>query len=760
MSLIRKLAKFDHENAFVSRRVCKAALAATTCMIALANVGVAAAAEQPAASSDAIVDDAIIVTAQRRSERLEDVPMSVSVVSGDAIGKSGALTLHNLQSVVPGVFVGFSGSNTQPSIRGVTTIVAGGSAENNVATYIDGFYVGDPAGVNVDLANIATVQVLKGPQGSLYGRNATGGAILIGTLAASKVWTGKVEAGYASFDEKTFSGYLSGPLSDRIRVSLVGYSRAADGYLYLADPATGRKTDKPAVPTKNQSVRVKLEADLTEDLTLTLGYNFGLVNDPRTLSFTPYAHIPASIPASALPISRDLDIKAYNGDLHYLDKMHEGTVSLSWDTAIGTLKARGGYARTTLNTSFDVDGSYLNLSQNLSLGKYDTYQAGMDYTITAIDKLDLVIGGDYYNDDRNLDPIQTYTNGNLSVLSGTRTKREAYAGYVDATYHLSDALTISAGGRYSHERVRYLAYALSAATGLYTARPTDSSASFSKFTPRATIRYEVAPQASIYASYSQGFKSGGWSGPPIVKVRPETINAYELGFKIARRAFRFETAAFYYDYKDIQVAANIRDPLCTADPCGIRPVTTNGPKSEIYGIDGQLTLTPVDRLNVSLGLAYLHARYLSFPNANGIGLNGATNLNINNQVQDWSNQQMPRSPTFSGNFNIDYTVPTTFGEIVLAANATAMGSHVVVNPSLYGPLAGSLAKQQRYRQDGYVMVNAQIGWTDPGDHFSLTAFVRNLTNERYLIGSTGGGFGDYATLASPRVFGVRAGYKF
>jgi iron complex outermembrane recepter protein len=737
----------------------KSVLAISTAFAALVHGDIASAAEQPGPTEQAVAEDAIIVTAQRRSERLEDVPMSVSVVSGDAIERSGALTLHNLQSVAPGVFIGFGGSNTQPAIRGVTTIVGGGSAENNVAVYIDGFYAGDPAAVNMDLANISSVQVLKGPQGSLYGRNATGGAILISTLPASKEWTGKLEAGYASFDEKTFSGYLSGPISEGLRVSAVGYSRTGDGYLYLSDPVTRQRTDRPASPIKSQSVRVKLEADLTEDLRLTFGYNYALVDDPRTLTFTPFQYIPASI-LSGLPITRALDVKAYNGSLMYRDRMNEGTISLNWDTPIGALKARGSYAHTKLNTSFDIDGSYLNVVANQSVGTFDTYQGGIDYTIDVIRDLDLVVGGDYYRDTRDLDPIDTYTGGARTTLSATKTTRESYAAYIDATYHVSDRLAVSAGGRYSHENVDYFTFAQNVVTGAFTSPRVTSSAGFSRFTPRATIRYEVAPQASIYASYSQGFKSGGWSGPPNVKIRPETISAYEVGFKIARPTFRFEVAGFYYDYKDIQVSANIRDPLCTAEPCAIRPVTTNGPKSEIYGADGQLTLMPLDRLNVRLGAAYLHAQYLSFPNANGIGWNLLTGLNMNNQVQDWSNQQMPRSPSWSGNFNVDYTVPTAFGELAISANATAVTSHVVGNPSVYGVAAGALAKEQRYRQGGYIVLNAQLGWTDPDEHFSVTAFVRNLTNKRYLIAYTGGAFGDYATLASPRVVGARLGYKF
>src|SRR5690606_11413455 len=160
------------------------------------------------------------------------------------------------------------------------------------------------------------------------------------------------EAGYASYDEKTFSGYLSGPISDRFRVSLVGYSRTTDNYLDLADQS-GRRTNRPAAPGKNQSIRAKLEADITDNLTVELGYNFAYVNGPRAMMFTPVGRIPTSgptaIPPSALPLTRDPDVKVYNSGTRYQDKLHQGTIVAALDTGIGTLKARGAYDRSTLD---------------------------------------------------------------------------------------------------------------------------------------------------------------------------------------------------------------------------------------------------------------------------------------------------------------------------------------------------------------------------------------------------------------------------
>lgn len=227
----------------------------------------------------------IIVTAQRRAERLEDVPMAVAAANQQTLANAGITDIHDLDQLAPGVQISFTGAYTQPSIRGVTTLTAGSGWENNVAVYVDGFYSPSPAGINMDLTNIQDIQIFKGPQGTLYGRNATGGAILINTRAPSKTFTFDAEASYARFDEVKLGGFVSGPISDAIRVSLSGNLRSSDGYYRSIDPAGSGRTVGDAAPIRQRSVRAKLEADVTSELTATLAYNYSLINDPTTLLF-------------------------------------------------------------------------------------------------------------------------------------------------------------------------------------------------------------------------------------------------------------------------------------------------------------------------------------------------------------------------------------------------------------------------------------------------------------------------------------------
>ncbi|MFC4594533.1 TonB-dependent receptor [Sphingobium tyrosinilyticum] len=716
---------------------------------------------QSAARADTPNVTHIIVTAQRRQERLEDVPSSIVAVSAETIERAGVVNIQQIGSIAPGVQVNQAGGATQPSIRGITSLTNQVGFENNVALYIDGFYAPDMIALNSDLGNIADVQVLKGPQGTLYGRNATGGAILISTLAPSKTYTGKAEISYGSYDTLTTSAYISGPLTDWLRFGLAGYLRKTDGYLDFAEPTRSGN----AAPIKQQSIRSKVQADLASNFTATLGFNYGLSSDPRGNLFTPRDHI---TPATALlPRATDPMEMSYNYRTANRAKVYEGTLKLEWNTDIGTLTSYSGYARRNSRQDFDTDGTYADIASSENSYREDTYQQTLDYAINAINGLDLVVGASYYNDHtRSTPPLHQTTYGpnrafSFYVDSDLRT--EAFAFYADGTIHLSDALSLSLGGRYSDETKKIEMVGTGA---LATLLPlTVRRASFDKFTPRASLRYEIAPRTNVYASYSQGFRSGTFPvavGAPslVIPVRPETITSYEIGFKTAQSFFRFDAAAFYYRDKDQFIS--LTSQICTSPTnCTFTSVLGNAPKAKVYGLEAQLSATPIDGLNIRAGASYLHARFGDFPNAVGTGLNTTTNTNVLNQTQDWSNKQLPRAPDFSGNVGIDYEMALAGGTLLTAVNANYTDSFVIQNLSLYGPLAGpELAGKQRYRQKAYTLVNAQITWTDPSEHLYIGAYARNLTDKRYRLTYNGNSRGDYSTPAWPREIGVKVGYRF
>ena len=734
----------------------------------MASSGAAAQEAVAEQEAEAALAGDIVVTAQRRAELLHDVPMSVAVISGQAMENAGAVSLRELGQVASGVLVANAGYNTQPSIRGVTTILGGNFYENNVAVYIDGVYQPDPIAINSDLVNLADVQVLKGPQGTLYGRNATGGAILINTLAPARSFTGSFQGSYAEYDEKTLSGYLSGPISERVRFGVAGYWRKSDGYFKLSDPATGAKTGLNAAPIEKYYVRAKLAADLTDTFEATLGYNYSYFNDATALQYLPFENFAPTFPAPPTRSPTPLKTKSANFIPVNESRIHEATLKLDWSTPLGDLTSVTAYTRSKLKNDFDLDGTYARLSRLATLFPRETIQTNLNYAIDAIDRLDLVVGGSYYGNRVWTTYFNSYgPNDTVSALIDQATKQRAFALYADGTYQLTDKLSLSLGLGYSHEKseINYsLRTPAQIGTGAYTIAPLHKEASFEKLTPRASLRYEIAARTNIYAAYSQGFKAGLWQTgiPPAVPVRPESVTSYEVGFKTAQSDFQLDVAGFYYDYTNIQLSITVPDPLCTTPPnCVIRTLVFNGPSADIYGIDAQGSWSPTSNFTLRAGAAWLRARYGTFPNATGTGLNTTSNTLVPNQSQDWSGQQLPRAPDFSGFVGADLKFPTPRGEFLLSLNVPFTTSYVVNNPSLFGPLAGPRADKQRYRQSGYAQINATLNWTDPSDRLSVGIFARNLTNERYFIlYSSSGAFGDYAVTANPRVIGARAGYKF
>lgn len=724
---------------------------------------------QPAGVGDesGVAGGEIVVTAQRRAELLENVPMAIVAVSADTLEKANITNVHELGQITPGVQIQYAGVNTQPAIRGVTSLTNGFGNENNVAIYVDGFYVSDNLSINSDLANLANIQILKGPQGTLYGRNATGGAILITTLDTTDSWTGKLSGSFARFNEVKASGYVSGPLAQGLGLSLAGSFRNSDGNIRLSDPNNNQVGTGPAAKQRQRSVRAKLVGELSDNFKATLAYNYGYSSDPTGVVFTTFEHAPPVVPANAR--AGHFGLASYNYDPIGRAETHQATLKLELDTGIGKLTSYTGRDWRSAATGFDFDGSYVDTGYSFGKFKERVFQQSVDYAIDAIDKVDLIVGGMYY-DNRITQPGGSGAYGPGRTLT-TSTFRplttKAWAIYGDATIHVTDALSLGVGGRYSDDHRYVTQYRMNAA-GTITQAAYSKEATFSDFTPRVTIRYQLAPRTNVYASYSKGFRSGTFNASAAatpaadIPVKPEEINAYEIGFKTAGSKVRFDIAGYLYNYRNQHVSLTIPDPSCAGQVgCQVVALTGNAPSSKIYGIDAQLNFTPIERFNVTLGAAWIHGRFGNFPNAIGTGLNIVTDRNVPSQVQNWTDHQLPRAPNFSGSLSADYTAEVAGGKLVLAGNVSYTDSYVISNPSLFGPTAGAaLANRQRFRQKAYALANASIDWTDASGAYTIGIFGKNLTNTNYRLTYNGLTLGDYSAKALPISYGVRVGYNF
>lgn len=771
-------------------------------------------------------DNVIIVTAQRRAEALENVPMTVVVLSQGALADNGINSVRDLSNMTSGFQIGNSGSSPNPAIRGVTANVAG-SYENNVAVFVDGLYQPTPQVLNIDLPNVQNIQILKGPQGTLYGRNATGGAILIETIDPSDAWQGNAELTYGRFDDKRARGYVSGPISDTSGVSLAGTYRQTDGYYKIASRSTPGQFDGRGLGLKQGSLRAKFKVDLTDSFHATLGYNYAVANDPRGVFFTPIENV--LFPYTGGNATRPKEVGAVAGDFFKVDfTQHEGFLKLEYDTPVGLLRSITGYTHAKARSLYDFYGSYEVNNQQGIFGDGEvvdrSWQESVDLTVDAIKDLVLVVGGNYYNiktdlgehgrpntsasylgpavdTTRTIVPYSSYTT--TREIYFRRTK-QAWAIFADATYQATDRLSLNVGGRFSKETQDVAAeqYGLGGKAGggtmVYSFAASARGSSYKKFTPRATIRYEISPRNNVYASYSKGFRGGEWNSVPPsatnlgtwVDAKQETVDAFEVGFKHGGGRLRLDMAGFYYDYKNLLVSS-------TSQIGGLAVVTVqNAPKAEIYGAEASFSFEIAENLNVRGGATWLHARYGDGFIFDGTGVNPRVNgFNANSDplkvfanktvTQDLSGLQMARAPNFSGYFGFDYTIPNRDGGLKFAANLKYSDGYAVTSPSVWGGwvsnpadplykaalvgdnrqiLSGTAdegrASKQRARQGKFALLNASVTWTDPTDTYYVRVWGNNLTDTTYLNHYGLLSVGSFQLMAEPLTFGATMGIKF
>jgi iron complex outermembrane receptor protein len=340
----------------------------------------------------------------------------------------------------------------------------------------------------------------------------------------------------------------------------------------------------------------------------------------------------------------------------------------------------------------------------------------------------------------------------------------------------------------------------------YTLASSARRSSYNKFTPRASIRYEVAPRTNVYFTYSQGFRGGEWNSvipndnPNVWRdVNQETINSFELGVKSAGNRYHFDVSGFYYDYRNLQVSSTTFVTDAATGITAALVVLQNAPKAKIYGIDANFDYDLTENFKVRAGFTYLHARFGDRFVYNTTGVTSIVGFNQNDDVmktlinasglnQNLSGMPMPRSPDYSGFIGMEYKIPQGDGGFVFAANLKFTSKYVVTNPAVWGgdptylaklaldpnylpdntlqfaTAAGapyvSRANEQRAVQKGYALLNASLTWTDPGDHYYVRVWGNNLTDRTYRVHYSPTALGTYTPIGEPRTFGGTIGYKF
>jgi iron complex outermembrane recepter protein len=708
-----------------------------------------AAAEEPNAIGD------IVVTAQRRSESVRKVPITIVAQTGAELAKSGITNMRDLNQVVPGLNFTAQGPFAQPNLRGVSTTLTAAGSDSPIAIYLDGLYQPNQQGNIFDLPDVERIEVLKGPQGTLFGRNATGGAISVTTKSPSFKPEGEftvTEGLYVGNNVKTSNhltakGYVSGPISDTLAASIAGFYENTPGYL------TNELTGGRAGNVDAYIVRAKLRYEPTPEIRFLLSGYIGRRNDHagnsmRSLNGVTIASLYPDVTYANHPWHVAGELKDSEG----ISKTKSRGASLKSEFDIGevgTLTSVTGYSYVNGLVLSDIDGTHAPscvatfaciTPYIVYYGPSKTFQQELNFASNQIGAFRFVGGLFYYKDNSHLDSevnnplVDGEPQPGAPFFTAAQVKTKALAAFGEVTWDATDALHVTGGLRYSWERKRGSGSLLGGAPFEFGGSP-----SWDAWTPRVSIRYDIDSRTNVYATYSKGFKSGVLESVNLSNdvAQPETLTSYEVGIKYGSPNASLSVSAFYYDYKDLQVQFYL----------GLGTALGNASKAKIYGLDIDGTLRLSDSLTVRAAGSWLpHAKYGTYPN--GVAFDFPLTATGLQQIQfDATGDRLLKTPKFTGNVTLNYT-------------KDMWGGAVDANATLYYSSSYKWELTNRVRTDGYATLNTQLGYTPEGSRWRFGVYGRNLTNKAYIVATTISNEGDSGAYAPPREIGVNVRYKF
>ncbi|MDB5430148.1 MAG: TonB-dependent receptor [Caulobacter sp.] len=724
--------------------------------------GLAFAADAPADDQGTAVEE-VIVTAQKREERLQDVPAAVSAFKADQLERMGIDGSKQLSQVTPGLNFTQSVFSPQPTIRGIGVRGVGAGDESVVPIYVDGAYQSFIAGADLQFNNIERIEVLKGPQGALFGRNATGGAINIITKEPTADPHGAFSLSYGRYNEWIGKGYVSGG-TDKLAGDIAIVARRDDGY--IRDNVRGDTYGA----MNDVSIRAKLVFHPGENIDVKLAAGYTNNVDSTGEAYRPYngdttgRRVPGNTIATTAYTSA-LSYHPYNKLAQYT---LSGTVVFHLDNMDLTMLS--GLQDNALRIKADSDGTPQEIA-TLTYRQVSRNQYNEIYAVSKGDgQFSWVIGAVYYHDVSGMEPYsQTFSRsvslgGVVGAQVETRTHprivTNSYAAYAQGTYRFNDQWSATVGGRYTTESKDF-----NTEVGVVPVALPARSATFSQFTPNLVIQYQPSHNYNFYFKGGQAFKSGIFNASATTvaataPVNPETVTQYELGMKSDLSSqVRLNVSAYYTDYKDLQ--SNTRDPITLSS--GLQ----NAGGAKISGFELEVYYRPIDRMNLRFGLAGLKGTYNNFPAAQvyypislgdpvfnpatpeqacqtyaGVqpGGNRAAFCNANGK-------KIVRTPFLTANLGGDYTVPTEQGDFIFSGNIYYQGKS-------YWDVAN------RLEEKAHTLVNAQVEWRLPGDQFSVALWGDNLLDTEYSLTLLTSPTADSQVLARPRTYGLEVKYRW
>jgi iron complex outermembrane receptor protein len=714
-----------------------------------ATTAPAATANQPTGSLEEI-----IVTAQKRSERLQDVPVTITALSADYLAKTGVERMSDLPTAVSGLLWSNQGAWIEPNIRGVYTNVAAIGSGSPIAIYLDGIYQPSQSGTIFNLPDVRDVEVLKGPQGTLFGRNATGGAIAIYTRDPSFTPTGdiNVSAGaYAGSSVQTaghynVNGFLSGPLnkvSDDLAGSISASYDATNGF--TTDDVDGSRQGK----IQSSVIRGKLLWKPSDSLQILGTAFYSQSEDQVGEEAVPQNGVTAAsqYPGSILPSSQPWHFTFQGPPPGAWANIKGASLKATMEFSAGTLTSLTGFTQSSVYVSVPIGAAYAPACaaafvciNGVVIPRDQAVSQEFDFASKKWGGFSYVAGlYGLYDNQREHD---SYNGGGFTDDSTIVTHAAAIFG--EGTYEFTDQFSAKAGVRLSRDSLNAKGRDFTGAFTQYGDRSWDSA------TPRASLQYKFTPDLMTYFTYSQGFKAGVVSGqlpPPPAPGQsypqpadPEKISAYEVGMKATSDRYSVDLAAFYYDYKDLQVEIFNTQTFTT--------IPENATTAEIYGLDFDGKAKLNDSFQVRLSGTWLPtAKYKQFDHAVAF----VPPLTASGQVTDTdynaSNSRMLVTPKFTG------TIAGTYGQSFDWGRFEATST-------LYYSTGYRWEYTDTVTTGPYALLGANLTFLPNVNRFKYTLYGKNITNRAYVQGALPTSAANIIYWNLAREVGVTVGYSF
>lgn len=675
--------------------------------------------------ADGLVLEEIVVTARKRTESLQEVPISITAFTDETLERIAATELIDILHRTPNFYQPYLGEakGTPPSIRGVLGTSTAG-ADPAVGFYLDEVYLGNTVASSFDLFDLASLEVLRGPQGTLFGRNTIAGVINVRTKQPTEEFEGSIAATVGNYDDVRLRGYVSGPIAgDNLfgKVSVMYHDR--DGFIDNENTDHGDLRE-----LHNWFIRSQLRYVVSDATEFTFSFDYRDVNqrgggykaDGQNLFFS------GVVPGTEHLFYDPGDPLEYsvNWDCCGEEDLEAWGVSLDVSHELPGMEFRSitAYREHDYFSIFDTDLSPNRWLSDGSPEEQSQFSQEFRLTSTTDNRLSWIAGLYYFQQDTldlnfgrlesDLLTILGFPPGfpdQLAQANGDQTA-DSYAAYVHLGYDLTERLELAVGGRVTHDE-KDIDYFQSDPTGLLGGgfAYTDSD-SWTEFTGDLTLSYQWTPDHMTYASIARGYKAGGFNdgigqadNPPF---DPEYVLSYEVGLKSSFLDDRmlFNVAAYYLDWKDIQVAGFRR-----GEDNSFRRVTGNFGEAESYGLEAETVLRPVEGLEFTATLGLME---------------GETETVSDNGLVSTSNLV---GPDYTGSASALYEHDVgNHGSLAWYADVLVQGPNDLVPPTAVAPGAVEGA-----HQDSYALLNARVTFTTVDGRWSFSLWGKNLTDEVY-----------------------------